>query len=107
LFALSSRHRIFVGFKMDGSLRRQVRALEGPDRRYVSGDEGETTFLSVCRMGEDEYIGKVIDDGLTTDRVDDVRRNVVSILQRLFPETRLPAQFEIVACGPAEQRASG
>ena len=36
------------------------------------------------------YVGKVIEDGLTTDRVDDVRRNVLSIVRRLCPDTRLP-----------------
>ncbi len=101
MFELSAGHRVFVGFKMDGSLRRQVRAIEGPDRRYVAEDD--TTFLSICRLGEDEYIGKVIDDGLSTARVDDVCRNIVSILQRLFPETRLPGSFEILACQPAER----
>jgi len=99
VFELSTDRRVFVGFKMDGSLRRQVRSIEGPDRRYVS--EEETTFLSICRLGDDEYIGKVVDDGLTTERVEDVRRNIVSILQRLFPETRLPASLDVVPCRPA------
>jgi hypothetical protein len=100
LYELSGRHRIFIGFKMDGSLRRQLRSIEGVDRRYVS--ESDPTFLTVCRLDGDDYVGKLVEDRLTTDRVDDVRRNVLSILQRLCPETRLPTRFEILACDPDE-----
>ena len=37
-----------------------------------------------------------VDDRLTTDRIGYVRRNVLSILQRLCPDVRLPAHFEIL-----------
>ena len=93
---LESGQSIFVGFKMDGPLRRQLQGLVGPNRTYVSHED--TTFLTICRMGEHEYVGKVVGDRLTTDRVDDVRRNVLSILQRLCPETRLPSILELLPC---------
>ena len=93
---------LFVGFQLDGSLRRQLEALTGPDKRYVSADD--STFLMMCRKGDDVYVGKLIEDGLTTDRVDDVRRNVLSIMRRLCPETRLPTTLEI---WPTEGNASG
>jgi hypothetical protein len=54
--------------------------------------------LTICRLGEDEFVGKVIDERLTTERVDDIRRNVLSILQRLCPETRFPAVMDILPC---------
>jgi hypothetical protein len=43
----------------------------------------------------------VIEEGLTTERVDDIRRNVLSILQRLCPETRFPATLDIYPCDPS------
>lgn len=98
---LSKRHPIFVGFKLDGSLRRLLQGLSGPDRKYVSTDDH--TFLTLCRDGEDLYVGKVIEDGLGADRVDDVRRNVLSIMQRLCPDVRLPAKLEIIACLPQDE----
>lgn len=97
---LSARHPLFVGLKLDGTLRRQLEGLTGPDRRYISGDD--STFLRICHHGEELYVGKVVEEPLTTDRVDDVRRNVLSILQRLCPETRLPGQLRIWACLPVE-----
>jgi hypothetical protein len=89
---------------MDGSLRRQLESISGPDKKYVSADE--STFLSLCSRGGDVYVGKIIEDGLTTDRVDDVRRNVLSILRRLCPDVRLPEVMEVLACRPAEEAGS-
>lgn len=83
---------------MDGPLRRRLESLTGPEKAYVSEDG--TGFLTICRMGENSYVGKVVDDPLSTDRVDDVRRNVLSILQRLAPETRFPAHLDILVCDP-------
>jgi len=93
---LSDRNKLFVGLKLDTGLRRQLEAVSGPDRKYVSGED--PAFLRIVSFGDDLYVGKVIDDRLTTDRVDDVRRNVVSILHRLCPETRISETLEILAC---------
>ncbi|MCP3982555.1 MAG: hypothetical protein GY716_24965 [bacterium] len=95
---LTERNPIFVGFKLDSNLKRQLQNLSGPDSRYVSVDESE--FLRLCSHGEDLYVGKAIKERLTTDRVDDVTRNILSILRRLCPDTRLPEKMEIWACSP-------
>ena len=93
---LTDRQPIFVGCKLDGPMRRQLETLTGPDRKYVSSED--STFLRVCRLGEQDYIGKVIHERMSTERVDDVRRNVLSILARLFPETRLPVHLDLLVC---------
>ena len=100
---LSSLQSIFIGFKLDGGLRRQLESLTGPDRRYVSPDD--STFLMTCKKGSNVYVGKLIQDGLTTDRVDDVKRNVLSIMRRLCPDVRLPNVLEIWAVEPRVESA--
>lgn len=98
---LTDKQVIFVGFKMDGSLRHQLGALEGPDRQYVSYDD--RAFLTICTHEKDQYVGKVVEGRLTTEHVDDVRRNVLSIVGRLCPEVRLPQNLEIWVCAaPAD-----
>ena len=87
---------IFVGFKLDGSLRHQLSSISGPDQKYVSREE--STFLTLCNKGSDTYVGKVVTEKLTTDRIDDIRRNVLSIVSRLCPEVRLPQILEIWVC---------
>ncbi len=96
MFELLDGQPIFIGFKMDSSLSRQLEALSGADSKYVSTESSD--FLRVCRLGTDRYVGKLIHERLTTERVDDIRRNIASILARLCPETRLPRDLEILAC---------
>ncbi|MDH3628062.1 MAG: hypothetical protein OEV00_03000 [Acidobacteriota bacterium] len=96
LVDLNGSISLFIGFKMDTSLRRHLDSLEGSDQKYVSRETSD--FLTICLHGEDSYVGKIVMDRLTTDRVEDVRRNVISILQRLCPDTRLPDKLEIWAC---------
>lgn len=92
---LSDRHPIFVGYKMDGSIRRRLESLTGPERKYIA-DGGD--FLRILRFGEDGYVGKVVSERITTDRIDDIRRNVLSILQRLCPDSRFPIHLDILVC---------
>jgi hypothetical protein len=96
---IRDRQPLFIGTKMDGQIRRRLESVTGTDKKYFSREE--TTFLTICRLGEDEYVGKVIAEKLTTERVDDIRRNVLSILQRLCPETRFPATLDIYPCDPS------
>lgn len=93
---LAEDQPIFVGFKMETSLARELEGLSGPDRKYVSSDD--STFLRICQLGDKRYVGKLIHERLSTDRIDDIRRNIFSILNRLCPETRLPQKLEIFAC---------
>ena len=57
---LSDRNKLFVGLKLDTGLRRQLEAVSGPDRKYVSGED--PAFLRIVSFGDDLYVGKVIDD---------------------------------------------
>ena len=90
---LSTQHPIFIGFKMDSSLRRELDNLTGAERKYVSRED--PSFLLICTMGKNSYVGKLIEDNLSTDRVDDISRNILSILHRLCPDTRIPENFQI------------
>ena len=99
LLELLDHQPIFVGFKASSNLKRQLESLSGPDKKYVSIED--STYLRICWMGKDLYVGKVIHERLTTDRVDDVRRNVLSILRRLVPDIRLPNDLQILGCTEA------
>ena len=92
---LSNKLPLFVGYKMDGQLRRHLENLTGSERKYFDGDG---LFLTILRLGDDGYIGKVVTDRITTDSIDDIRRNVLSILQRLNPEARFPKHLDILVC---------
>jgi hypothetical protein len=95
---------IFIGFKVDSSLRQHLESLNGNDRKYIAGDD--SSFLRTCRAGEDLYVGKLVHDSLTTDRVDDIRRNVLSILRKLGHTVRLPNHLRILGCRAVEAESS-
>ena len=87
---------IFIGFKMDRRLREMIDSLDDLNKQYVSNED--STFLQVCMVGEDRYVGKLVNDRLTTDRIDDIRRNIVSIIRKIGNETRPPTNLRIFAC---------
>jgi len=91
---------IFIGFKVDRQLREKLDSLEDAARSYVSADG--PAFLRICGVGEDLYVGKLVDDRLTTDRVEDIRRNVLSIVRKIGHEVRLPTNLQILVCSPAD-----
>ncbi len=99
LLELLIHQPIFIGFKADLSLRQRLETLSDADKHYVS--RVDSTFLRICRVGDDIYVGKLIQESLTTDRVDDIRRNVLSILRRIGREVRLPVNLKILACSTA------
>ena len=91
---------IFIGFKADNNLRNHLESLSDSDKKYFSRED--STFLRVFRVGEDIYVGKLVHESLTTDRVEDIRRNVLSILRKVGTEVRLPTNLKIFACSAVE-----
>ena len=87
---------IFIGFKASRSLRQLLESLGNADKKYVSSED--SGFLRLCSIGEDLYVGKVVHEALATDRVDDIRRNILSILRKLGPAVPLPTTLRIFAC---------
>lgn len=67
---------------------REALALAKPgDRKYFEGDGSE--FLQICTAGEERWIGKTLKGGIHTGEVEDILRNLVSILRRISPEIRI------------------
>ncbi len=87
---------IFIGFKAGRALRHVLESLGNADKKYVSSED--SGFLRLCSNGEDLYVGKVVHEALATDRVDDIRRNILSILRKLGPAVPLPTTLRIFAC---------
>jgi hypothetical protein len=94
---------IFIGFKVDSRLRERLESLGDSDKQYVS-TEG-SAFLRMCGVGEDIYVGKLVSERLSTDQVEDIRRNVLSIIRKLGHEVRLPTNLRILACSWPEGRS--
>jgi hypothetical protein len=87
---------IFIGFKASRALRHLLESLSNVEKAYISSDD--SAFLRACEIGEDLYVGKVVREALSTDHVEDVRRNILSILRKLGPVVPLPTTLRIFSC---------
>lgn len=91
---------IFIGFKVSRALRQILESLGDVQKAYVASDD--SAFLRSFQIGEDLYVGKFIREAVTTDRVDDIRRNILSILRKLGPVVPLPTSMRIFSCRSAD-----
>ena len=84
---------LFFGTKIDSKLREGLALSKPGDKKYFDGSSEE--FLRVIELGDDKdkerWIGKVIKAGPAVTEVDDIQRNIISILRRVAPNARIPA----------------
>ncbi|HUH05398.1 MAG TPA: hypothetical protein VML75_25550 [Kofleriaceae bacterium] len=86
---LEKEIQLFFGCKIDSKLREALAQAKPGDRRYF--EEPDSEFLRICEVGEEKWIGKVVGAGLNVTEVEDIQRNVISILRRIAPEVRKAA----------------
>ena len=84
---------LFFGTKIDSKLREGLALSKPGDKKYFDGSSEE--FLRVMEIGDDKdkerWIGKVIKPGPAVTEVEDIQRNILSILRRVAPNARVPA----------------
>lgn len=93
---LSKGERLFFGCKIDSKLREALAQAKPGDRRYFEDPNGE--FLRVLSFEDERWVGKVMGGGVNVGDVEDIQRNVVSILRRIAPQVRTsPSSIKIFA----------
>jgi hypothetical protein len=98
---LLKAEQLFFGCKIDSKLREALAQAKPGDRRYF--EEPSSEFLRVCDVGEERWIGKVMNGGVNVTDVEDIQRNVVSILRRIAPTVRTsPSSIKIFAVSAEE-----
>jgi len=100
---------LFFATRIDSKLREGLALSKPGDKKYFDGTSEE--FLRVLEIGDDKdkerWVGKVIKPGPAVTEVDDIQRNILSILRRVAPNTRIPpsAVKIFVLQGPAAATA--
>ncbi|ACY12772.1 hypothetical protein [Haliangium ochraceum] len=82
---LDKSGRLFFGCKIDSKLRDAMEQATPSKKRYFEGTE----FLTICTAGEERWIGKIVDGGMTASTTEDIQRNVVSILRNITTNVRI------------------
>ncbi|MBE7450961.1 MAG: hypothetical protein HS111_19330 [Kofleriaceae bacterium] len=80
---------LFFGTKIDSKLREALSQAKPGDRKYFDGSSEE--FLRIIELPDEKWIGKVIKPGPVVTEVDDIQRNIVSIMRRVAPGARVSA----------------
>ena len=97
---------LFFGTKIDSKLREALSQCKPGDRKYFEG--GSDEFLRVLEVEDEKWLGKVIQPGPAVTEVDDIQRNIVSILRRVAPNARVPASsikiFTLAGAKAVEER---
>ena len=80
---------LFFGTKIDSKLREALSQAKPGDKKYFDGSSEE--FLRIVELPDEKWIGKVIKPGPVVTEVDDIQRNIVSIMRRVAPTARVSA----------------
>ena len=89
--------RLFFGSKIDSKMREALAQAKPGDRKYFE-DQSSDEFLKVLAFEDERWIGKVVAGGITVGDVEDIQRNIISILRRIAPNVRTsPTSLKIFA----------
>ena len=86
---LEKSRSLFFGCKIDSKLQEALAQAKPGERRYF--EDPDSPFLRICTVADERWIGKVVDSGISVPEVEDIQRNVVSILRRIAPGVRQAA----------------
>jgi hypothetical protein len=71
--------RLFVGIKISNTLQNELNSPAPGTERYFKAEDGE--YLQIVSVGEEKFIGRYVKDGFPVADIDDVSRNVRSIVK--------------------------
>jgi hypothetical protein len=80
--------RLFVGIKISTKLQRELDNCARGTERYFKEDKPES--LQVVTFGEDKLIGRFLEDGFPVSSIDDVSRNVRSVVSLITSGYKIP-----------------
>jgi hypothetical protein len=79
--------RLFIGIKISPKLQRELDNCPRGTERYFKENTPES--LEIVTLGEDKIIGRFVRDGFPVSEIDNVSRNVCSIITIITQGHRL------------------
>ncbi len=106
---MAAEQLIFVGFEVTPQLRQAFE--DCPERNRVYLDDPQ--YLETVTIDEQQFVGKSVKNSVAVDRLEDVARNVVSLLSRVGSRHRVVARDALIIAAeklspaPSEQLVEG
>jgi hypothetical protein len=80
---IDNERKLFVCLRVDNKMRDQLAQAPARDKVYFDGSDPR--YLTIIRTAEDSFVGKIVDGGTAAVAMDDLKRNLLSILTRVAP----------------------
>jgi hypothetical protein len=74
----------FLGIKINTKLQEGLDKSNPLNRFYFQDDNPE--FLQIITIDQDKYIGKFVEQGAGYRAMEDICRNIISIMRKLCPD---------------------
>src|SRR5579871_1045086 len=97
---IEAERKLFVGIRVDNKMRDQLEHCAPRDKLYFDGSDAR--YLQVLRSAEDSFIGKLVDPGTPAASMDDLKRNILSILVRIAPGRHRDDSVKVFAVDEGE-----
>ena len=97
---IEPERKLFVGLRVDNKMRDQLSQCPPRDKMYFDGSDPR--YLTILRAIEDSFIGKAVDAGTSAASMDDLKRNILSILTRVAPGRHRDEAVKVFAVDDGE-----
>ena len=81
---LSAERKLFLGLRLDAAMKRQLDEGKIPGRPIYKA--GDPAHLEVMEQQGEFYVGRIIEAGFAIDQLEDLKRNIRSIVSITFTD---------------------
>lgn len=74
----------FLGLKITPKFQEGLDKCNSYNKFYFQANDPE--FLQIITIDSNKYIGKVVEQGIEYKKVEDICRNIISIIHKLCPD---------------------
>ena len=82
----------FLGLKITPKLQDGLDKCNPNDKFYFKDNNPD--LLQIITIGVDKYIGKVVEQGIEYAKIEDICRNIISIIHKLCPD--IPISINLI-----------
>jgi len=97
---IEPERKLFVGLRVDNKLRDALAHAPHRDKAFFDGSDPR--YLVEIRAVEDSFLGKIIEPAIAVNSLEDVKRNILSILHRITVSRRSEDDIKVFALDPGD-----
>ncbi len=97
---LSAERKLFLGLRLDAAMKRQLDEGKIPGRPIYKA--GDPAHLEVMEQQGEFYVGRIIEAGFAIDQLEDLKRNIRSIVSITFTDHKPSTSLRLFAIDESE-----